>query len=172
MICGSSSRGVTTRATTPAAIETRMNTIDRFDSRNFRTMRMVRESCGAWLIGRFRAQNDRFPGGEAAEHFELAADRAARVARSAAQREPAWTTSTIVNWPARISADAGTASTCFRLHGNQQAPKHPRKDVLGFTQVHAHHNGPAGRVGRRNNFAPRAPASRGSKRRSGTSEVH
>ena len=44
MIWGSSSRGVTSRATTPAAIETRMNTSDRFDSRNFRTMRMVRDS--------------------------------------------------------------------------------------------------------------------------------
>ncbi len=51
MIWGSSSRGVTTRAMAPAASDTRMKTIDRFESRNFRTMRMVNDSDEPLMAG-------------------------------------------------------------------------------------------------------------------------
>src|ERR1035441_3228416 len=139
MICGSSSRGVTTRATTPAAIETRMNTIDRFDSRNFRTIRMVRESC-SWLMG--LPDNDRFPRGEAAEYFKLAADGAAQL------HGPPLDSSILDHVHHRQLAGAdqrrrGHGQYLFRLHGNQQAPAHPWTRARPLTPGGAPHKGPA-----------------------------
>jgi hypothetical protein len=95
--------------------------------------------------------NDRFPGGEAAEYFKLAADGAAQL------HGPPLDSSILDHVHHRQLAGAdqrrrGHGQYLFRLHGNQQAPKHLWKGVLRLAQAHAHHNGPAGWVGRRNNL--------------------